>query len=217
VRQQCSFGIAICASVHAVVAQPEVVNGDFDGAIGSDRAPIGWDIGNGSPDVVGPNGPFNNTGFPWAASPNGGSFVRVNGVNPDDSESIVQTVSGFEIGQEYEIEFYLANLGFQVLTDDAWNGSDGTVQIFGDGTLLGESQVLSRPDTPMTELSWEIASFSFIAAETTVDLEISPTSRGFNFQPSYFGVDGLSIALIPVPATFWFPAIVGYVIGGRRR
>lgn len=211
-------GLAAMGSVAAwAVAAPTIVNGGFDGAVGVASAPSGWDIALATPDVVNAFGPFNNTGMEWTASPNGGTFARMNGVGNEQSEAISQVLTGFDAGGTYRFDFSVTNLGFLVASTGAWNGFDGNFEFYADGAPIGSSQSVSKPASSGDAIVWQAGSVEFVAASESFTLEIRGETLGGSFEIAYLGIDGLSVSRVPAPGAAALLGLGGLVATRRRR
>ncbi len=212
-----SAAIVAGTSAASVLAAPTIVNGDFNGTPSIASAPAGWDIAMATPDVVNAFGPFNNTGIGWTASPNGGTFVRTNGVGNEQTEAISQVVTGFEAGGTYRFDFSVTNLGFRNAGNGAWSGFDGFYQFFADGTLIGTSQTVSKQASSSDAIVWEAASIEFVAVAESFTLEIRGETVGAAFEIAYLGIDGVSASLVPAPGAAVLLGLGGLTATRRRR
>lgn len=212
----------VCASIVAaspaacVLGAPTIVNGDFNGTPGPATAPSGWNIALSTPDVVNSFGPFNNTGIGWTESPNGGTFVRTNGVGNFQSEAVSQVVSGFEAGSTYRFDFSITNLGFRNAANGDWSGFDGFYQFFADGNLIGTSQTVSKQASATDAIVWESASVEFVALSESFTLEIRGETVGAPLEIAYLGIDGVGVSLVPAPGAAALLGLGG-LVGTRRR
>lgn len=209
--------LALTAAVSIASAEPVILNGDMNGGIGMATAPTDWMVGQATPDVVNASGPFNNTGTPWTESPNGGTFARMNGVGNFQSESITQNVSGFEVGQMYELSFYATNLGFENAFNGVFEGFDGYFEFYVDGKLMANSDALSTQGSGDIPIVWTHQSVMFEALATDFLLEIRAETVGGEFQIAYMGIDGINAALVPAPSALAMMGLMGLSATRRKR
>ncbi len=209
--------LALTAAVSIASAEPVILNGDMNGGIGMATAPTDWMVGQATPDVVNASGPFNNTGTPWTESPNGGTFARMNGVGNFQSESITQNVSGFEVGQMYELSFYATNLGFRVNSTGFWDGFDGVFEFYADGQLVAISDALSKQANSADPIVWTLQSVMFEASASDFLLEIRAETTAGALQIAYMGIDGLDVALVPAPSALALMGLMGLSATRRKR
>lgn len=210
-RPEITSALAAAVLTASTCATPVLLNGDLNGTVGQFIAPDNWTISQATPDVADANGPFNNTGMPWTLSPNGGTFARLNGVRDNRSERIAQMVSGFVIGNEYQIRMFVTNLGFYG-SDNVFRGEDGIIQAFSGNVLIGASQVVSKPAAFDEPIVWHEAVITFFAPAETINLRIGAETLGSIGVTAYMGVDGISI--VPAPATL---AVLLPLASRRRR
>jgi hypothetical protein len=178
-----------------------LTNGDFDGPAAEASAPFGWNR-KATPDVANQTGPFNNTGAPWALSPNGGTFVRGIGTGNAYQESISQKISGLTIGTTYKLSFYQTNLGFKQAISGEWRNQEGYWGFALDNKLIGISDAVKGPNLPTESNTWIFGSILFTATNVSQLLTI----EAFSTLPgrlAYMGIDGIDLSAIPVPAAFW--------------
>ena len=208
-------GMLVIAS--GAAAEPVLNNGDMNGIVGMGIAPAGWNIAQATPDVVDANGPFNNTGVPWTTSPNGGTFARMNGVGNVQSEGISQSVSGFDVGETYELSFYATNLGFRTNSTGAWGGFDGYFEFYADGNLVATSDALSKQASATDPIEWVEQSVQFEANASDILLEIRAETTAGVFEIAYMGIDGLNASVVPTPGVLSALAMLGVASTRRRR
>ncbi|MCP3983055.1 MAG: PEP-CTERM sorting domain-containing protein [bacterium] len=118
-------------------------------------------------------------------SPDGGAWVGLFTVGTA-VEMFAQSVSGFSIGQSYEVSWYHSNFGYAASTNDV------SIEMFVDGSSvgLGPSIALGTP--------WFSESITFVATATTHTIEFGSIGSG----QAYSGIDGIAIAQVPEPSTF---------------
>ncbi len=187
-----------------------LINGDLEGPIGSfiGSALPGWDFVpyndpnclavysyTATPDVLGETGPNIGAGL-FGMPYSGNSFIS--GRHTDIfQEGIMQTVSGFEIGEEYIISFYQSNV-------KQYNESDldttGSWAVYIDSILADYSiETISYAPPIHLALNWEFREVSFIATANTHNLKFLPIDLDTN-QNLYdeggslrMGIDKISI------------------------
>lgn len=201
-----------------------VTNGGFEGGPASNNSfnstvPAPWYITNGSPDTWVTPMPTTGTGV-WGGladgtppSPDGGNFVAAG--TWFASESFAQNISGLVIGQQYILSFYQANVGLEGAANDdlAWWEVDfaGVEWDSQKMAYLGEGNQV-----------WIQQSHVFTATSVNSVLEFATNSSGGknNSLPhAYMGLDGVSLTVVPEPATNALIAIVGLaaLVYFRRR
>lgn len=217
-RTQVAIAALLAASIAGgAFGAPFIVNGSLTGPVGMEISPPGWFNANGTPDTCDENGPFNHTGHPWALSPDGGTFVRSGGPFTGPGEAFGQTISGFDIGVTYRIDFFQTNLAFVHPISGEYFGGQGQWEFFIDGALVAASNPMMPPPTIPDINVWEADSITFTATAMTHDLVI-----GARFIPgisiaSYMGIDGLRIAEVPAPGAATLLATAMLASARRRR
>lgn len=201
----CSLFAVVSLTAQATLA-PDLRNGSFDLPVlppGSEVPSVAfpWEIGTGTPTLVTPDvEPANNTGRAWLRSPDGGNFAKVSGTfDPAFKQSVKQTVSGFVIGQTYELQFYATNTGFYFPIIDEWNATPGYLEVYLDDALIHESSVVAAPTSEDELISWSAESVRFVAtAETHVIRIGGATTSPVGSSPSrnttaYMAADGVRL------------------------
>lgn len=157
---------------------------------------------NSTPDTEGADGPHEV----YNISPDGGTFVAgahaVIGF-PLGIEGIQQTMTGFDVGQRYRIDFYQSNLGFGPENDlGQWSGL-ANWQLYLDGAPTGLFSDLMEPEIgPLPNNSWFESSITFVATAETLAIGFGPNST--NGKNAFLGIDGIRITeVVPVPAAAW--------------
>lgn len=172
---------------------PEVENGSLTGTAQQDAAPPGWVKANSTPDIADENGPSNNTGVPWAPSPDGHTFARLNGTSdPIFREAIAQDVAGFVAGTPYRLQFHVTNLGFYYALTDEWRDREGFVRVYADDISIGISRFLSAPATPSDPIVWQTQVLDFVAPDSVVTLRFEAFTQDPDGNTAYMGVDGVT-------------------------
>lgn len=166
----------------------------------------GWTVSNG-PATWYTSG-WNNNPQQFPLNPRTGNFGvsladgTVNTINLSQSINLLPF-------QQYQLSFWVGNYGFN-------SGPAGVNVSITDGTsntiLLSEN--VSAP-VPNTSSNWTRFAFNFIADGTS-----NTISFGEINGPSYIGLDDVSIAAVPEPAT-WAMMLLGFAAIGfaayRRR
>lgn len=204
---------AAAASTHAAV----ITNGSLTGPEGAGAVGSPWYLWNASPDTVDGVGPPNYTSMPWAPSPDGGTFVLTAGSTFPNSEGFAQMVSGFVVGETYQVDFYMTNLGFLDPATSDWIGEDGFYQLILDSAVLvGDSGILSKPAAEGDSIVWVEDSFTFTATATTHELAFLGRSVHPGGIEAIMGIDGIRISLVPAPGAIGVLGGLG-LLGRRRR
>ena len=187
-----SLGLGMSNPAHAL----DLVNGSLSGPPTNGGVPAGWRTVRDSPDT---NDVNNNTGMPYylfvtspSPSPDGGTWVGL-GVAPASNffERFGQTVSGFAVGSSYTVSWYASNFGFASFSGPAGNLDDpARIQLWVDGNSVGQGSTLAQ------QPGWVAQSLTFTATAGTHELVFGAATLGIS---SYVGIDGISVALAPVP------------------
>lgn len=213
--------VLLVASVSGAPAAT-LVNGSpegpiANGVVNSPSVPPGWSIARQFPDTSG----IGNTvgglcGFvtePSGVSPDGGTSVGL-GADPDQtvngapfSESISQVVSGFVIGRNHSLSWYVGNFGATtaaVLADAA----DAIRALLG-GTVIGTGQLRS------VGASWFTDTITFVPTAATQTLAFEAIRDPAGAGVAYMALDGIRIAAAPPPTTpIPVPAALPLLAGG---
>ena len=180
------FLTALCFA-NTVIAAPILVNGSLEGPVANSTAPPGWTITSFSPDTMDENnnlgvsglGDFGATPSP---SPDGGTWVGLFSVGTT-VEKLAQTITGFAVGQSYEVSWYHSNFGHAFSTNDV------AIEVFLDGSSLG-----TGPTIPLGT-GWYSESLTFVASAATHTLEFGSSGS----LQAYNGIDGVRITTVPEP------------------
>ena len=208
--------ILICLSLLSNnLIRQSIVNGDLDGVItGFGDLPTYWasinaadinceaDFGGTSPDLVNTTQPGNATngiiGTPYSGSTLvAGSY----GGTPTGTffhEGIVQNVSGFTIGENYNVRFYQSVVKTQFCSD-----TSGTWTIILDDIIIGVPEVtVSQEEYNSITTNWELRTVSFTATQNSHDLKFLPSDDdnqlaiiGDEGGCLHVGIDSISIQL----------------------
>jgi|GEM_PF-4115315 len=205
------FCLLLCSFMQ--VQAQNFANSDLDGTpFGYSNLPAGWEtvpvgdpvsvasntnIGD-TPDLTNLSQPGIDDGVGGIAF-SGSSFIS--GLRMSSAvnfhEGIQQTVSGFQVGQNYTIEFYQAVVK-QVFALD----NTGSWSVYMDTDLLGVSAIsTSTLNFDDINLEWELRSVDFIASAASHTFKFLPTDDDFNDSSSLtdeqaglrMGIDQISI------------------------
>ena len=124
-----------------------------------------------------------------------------------DLANITQLVSGFTIGQTYEV-----SLAVIAYADDTTHPGGG-LKVTDLDTTLDDLDVTftTNPGTVFSGAPWISSSFLFTASNTELELSISNPTNGYALH-----VDDVSIVLIPEPATICLLGLGGLLLRRRR-
>ena len=201
------FFLMTVSVANVVLAAPVVVNGSLEGPIANSTVPTGWTITSFSPDTMDQN---NNLGVIGlgdfgalpSPSPDGGTWVGLFTVGTT-VEQFAQTVSGFAVGQAYEISWYHSNFGHAFSTNDV------AIEVFIDGSSIG-----TGPTIPLGT-DWFSESLTFTATANTHAIEFG-SAGGLQ---AYNGIDGIKITAVPEPSavSMMNAMVCGIWASARRR
>lgn len=167
-----------------LIAQ-DFANNDLDGsAVNGGSAPYNWQfvpasdpncmaswIGGATPDVTDSVGPSYWTGV--MGNPYSGStFVSglFGGFPAFFQEGIMQTVSGFDVGQVYTVNFFQSVVKQYNAVD-----TSGSWVVYVDNSFVGISQPTSSQEySTSTNIPWEHRSLSFLATTNTHTIKFLP-------------------------------------------
>lgn len=198
-RLALTIAAALLASTSASAVT--LINGSFEdgGPIGSagfetlatgDATSItGWEVLTDGVDYIGSY---------WAAS----DGVRSLDLSAMTSGGIMQTVSGFEVGKTYTINFDIsANFS---------GGSDtkSFVMSASGGQPYTDSYTRTAENSASNML-WQTYSYTFVASAETQDIQF----RSLANDPSGIALDNVVISLVPEPAA-WALLIAGFGMTG---
>jgi hypothetical protein len=205
--------LLVASSAHG--AQSLVANGSLTSAIDNDGAPTGWQVIEGSPDVMDANsnsGLANTQRFGAApdASPDGGTWVGI-ARNASYIERFGQTLSGLTIGQRYDVSWLDGNFGY----------SYGTVNYLGSNAVavLMDDVVLGSGQTHALGSQWFKESLSFVATAATQTLSFKLAAD----TKAYMSVDGVAVTMsttaVPEPGAMGLMGLglAGVMLAVRRR
>lgn len=203
-------------------AQAAIVsNGSMnDGNTGTDYnsfntvVPTDWSTLSGtpeqlnSPDLFNANTNFGN--FAWDASTDGGTFVHGLAEGNSD-EGVAQDITGLIINQAYAISFE------QSISNRSGFNSAGDLGswLVTFGGITQSSGTMATP-TLSSMFGWQDQTLIFTATATTQQLKfVANNVTGTRVD---LGLDGVSIAAVPIPAAIWlFGSGLFGLVGIARR
>jgi len=205
------FVLSILAVFNATAAP--IINGDFQGPVGTNRVPAPWAIVNLTPDTLQAGGiPFGNgtaaPGIP--ASPNGGTFGGAQAELGVFSESFEQDIAGLIIGTAYRVIFHQANAGY--IAQNAHRLDPGRWEVtFGAQPL--QTPVLAWAGQNVQ--TWHEVTLNFgnaVAVSQTLRFRAVDVAGG-TWRGTGMAVDGIRVEAVPVivpePATGLLVALGG--------
>ena len=223
--------VVVCLSVS--LGASAVTNGSFEDLDASYVNDSGWDLddaaaGTGwsifqTPDWIWSNGPEDlyNTpdGTYFALGAATGSFAT-----SVYREGVYQSVSGFTIGEQYEISFSHANglrYNAQTLSYEGV-GVTGGWQVLLDGTTTSLGLIPSTNDnsTPSGFFTseWQDSSVTFTATAETHEVRfVAYKPDSASQDPTFQFLDSVDVQLVPEPSTLIILSAVGALALQRRR
>jgi len=186
-----------------------IVNGGFDSpAAGNpfDALPSGspglpgWTIGGNGVDHIG------NLWQPQSGS----SSLDLSGNGAPGHGSISQQVTGFTIGQEYTISFYISgNIGSGADTKSLDLGlyDDALLTSFFDGAGYIYNTALKGNSN--ADMKWALETFTFVAQQSAYYLAFADTSA--SATNSGAALDSITVAATPIPGAL---LLFGSALGG---
>lgn len=216
---------AVPASTYAVTnGSFEDLDASYVNLAGSDKmlgaAATGWDtFGSTSPDWVLSDGPedlyFTPTGSHFAvgaATGTTGSAYR---------EGVSQSVSGFTIGEQYEISFSHANgLWYDDNIDSYLGlGEAGGWQVILDGGTSIDFVASSNDNSTSSLLftsAWESSEVIFTATAETHEILFLAYKPDGPQDPTFQFLDNVAVQQVPEPASLWIVGLAGVLMMRRR-
>jgi hypothetical protein len=128
------------------------------------------------------------------SSPDGGNYVAID-ADTTYSSPLTQTVTGFVVGQKYNVTFYQAaaqQTGFTGAYNVQWQVSLG-------GTTLN-STVMALPSHG--DVGWGSQLLTFTATAASMVLSFAPTDNAPSGGPPFALLDGINITETPEPGAF---------------
>lgn len=206
--------VAVLFALNNTLLAQSFVNGDLEGIEGQNQIAPGWQnvpltdpnyqgggtIGSDTPDLIGLIG-FGT--IPIAGIPYSGNTFAAGIGSIANHEGIMQSVSGFTIGNTYFLRFQQTVILRTIGAID----STGSWAVYLDTNLIG----ITIPSTSLgpadsINLIWESRSFSFVASSTSHLIKFMPYdydngyngATGFpigNGENIYMGIDSISLNL----------------------
>jgi len=185
--------IAVLLSPMAANAVPILVNGSLTGPIANTTIPTGWSVILGTPDTMDQD---NNVGVVGlgdfvatpSPSPDGGTWIGFARNGELNNEIFGQLISGFDIGESYELGWYHGNFGFSV------HSGANAIEVLLDGLSIGSGAIRSVSEGWLDEM----ISFSATAETHRIDFRLLMTDG------SYHSIDGIRLGpaeSVPEPGT----------------
>lgn len=186
---------AMAFTATSALAVPTFTNNSFESGF------TGWTTEN-SPDVQ-------SFGFDGTKSVGGAVYL-----GGSSFENIVQSVSGFTLGNTYTLSFYQQNNGLLLNPYDDGRAS-WTVEI--DNSPVFNSALMDPGDT-----AWTLQSFDFVATSTTHTFRFRPRDIDNGAAlPGDTGVypviDLIGLTEVPEPTSATLLALTGLSLLARRR
>lgn len=205
--------VAVAFALAATNSYAVVINnGSMTGPPQIGAPPPGWSSVSVDGDTI-PVGGLSGWGTGISASPDGGTFLALlNNGGGGAYDAVNQVISGFVVGQAYQLQFDYANIGLSGFTNYA---NPGFIRANIAGVNL-DSLLLSHDG--FGQQRWFTFSGSFVASATTHTLTFSAERTGTGGYAG--GVDGVSItgASVPVPGSLVLLGlgIAGMTFGRRK-
>ncbi len=168
---------------------------------------------SGTPSVLSPPnitiwGPNTGSNNGFTVSPDGGAFLAIS--DWYSRARVSQSVSGLQIGSQYQLSFYWA---IAQATDTTGAFQAGWNLTFGSNSdSSGLQSVPSRGFLP-----WTLYTSTFTATSTTQSLDFDAT--GTNEMLGFVLFDGVSLTPVPVPepSTYAMGAVATVILGWISR
>jgi hypothetical protein len=189
------------ASVFAV----PIVNGSMNGPPTIANPPPNWSSTSIDGDTI-PVGGLSGWGTGIGPSPDGGTFLALlNNGGGGGFDAVAQVISGFVVGQVYDLHFSFANIGLDSTAASNY-ANPGFIRANIAGIDL-DSMLLNHDG--FGQQQWFNFTGSFAATATTHTLTFSAERSGIGGYAG--GVDGVSITAVPEPTTL---ALMGLGLAG---
>ena len=194
--------------IFSTISSQELLNGDLEGEImGFSTLPDHWekiphtDINcqaeiamNATPNLTSidePDPDIGLFGYPFS----GNTFVTGSHLKVASSityhEGIMQTVSGFQIGAEYNISFYQS-----VIPANICNDKSGSWMVILNDSIIGISnESVTNIQYTDPNLIWEFNSINFIAFEEELVIKFIPWDSDGNLMCDNSGNGGLGMGI----------------------
>lgn len=182
-----------------------IINGSLTGPLANSGVPSGWSITSPSPDTNDATNAANAGNIydvPASLSPDGGTWVGV-ARNASFIESFGQLVTGFTVGEQYELTWFNAHFG------TANYIGDNSFSALIDGVSIGEGSSLSL------DTNWLQESIIFTASATShqLDFQLAYDAK------AYLQIDGIvleGLTTVPEPSTLIIFALGMIAVAARR-
>lgn len=164
-------------------ALPSITNGSLTGPIANGGVPSGWTTISQSPDTMDQAHNVGVTGVPYGAtpsgaSPDGGTWIGFANGSGGFQEIFGQLVTGFTVGETYELSWYEANFGANI----GYIGANSIAVTIG-GSYAGSGSLLGLSP------NWSSDSLTFVAAASSLQINFGLT----NDVSSYLSIDGIKL------------------------
>lgn len=178
--------ISFFAISQSLWAIPAFTNGSLTGPIANAGVPLGWTTIAGSPDTMDAAHNVGVTGVPYGvapsgASPDGGTWIGFANGSGGYQEIFGQFLTGFTVGETYQLNWYQANFGAHA--GAGYLGSNSIAVTIG-GVYAGSGDLLGLSS------QWYAESLSFVAASTSLQINFGLTDD----VNAYLSIDGISLS-----------------------
>ncbi|HWA25064.1 MAG TPA: VPDSG-CTERM sorting domain-containing protein [Lacunisphaera sp.] len=202
--------VSLFAIGQSLMADPAFVNGSLTGPIANTLPPPGWSTIAGTPDTMDAahNVGVTYVGYgatPSGPSPDGGTWVGFANGQGGYKEIFGQMVSGFTVGQAYQISWYQGNFG----ADVGYIGTNSIAVTVG-GVYVGSGDTLGLSS------NWYSDSVTFVASAANLQINFGLTDD----VSAYLSIDGISLSAANAPdsgATIALLGVAGLALAGMRR
>lgn len=208
------ISLAIVPVLSLSASAVTVVNGSFEDisatyvdVAGADQmtgaAAPGWDLAANSPDWLWGEGPAGRYHTPF------GDHFAVGGANGPEftsyREGVSQTISGFTIGETYEISWHQANgIYYDAgLTSYLGVGTVGGWEVAIDFSPIGIFASGNDNSTEVLEhtADWGFSSTTFVATDTTHTIQFIAWTQNTEQDLTFQFLDNVNVTVVPEPST----------------